>query len=161
MKNKVFTPYHKSGSGFATYRKIRTGFTLIEFLISILIFSIFIYAFTISYFRVTDYWNKVYRGAIFFQKATNILNHLRRDIKNSKSIEVTGGKLFLKIDGDQYSYDFYSGKVRRVKNLGYTNYLSAVGDFDNLILSEQGDLIRIDLQKGKRSLSTMVGSLNE
>lgn len=114
----------------------RKGFTLVELLISLIIFSMLLGSMFYALSVELDFWRRITNAGEKQQIANLVLIRITRDIRSATKILPTSNnyKLLLKIGSDSIEYTFFNRKVRRKKN-SYSAYLTDKEDLQALLFS--------------------------
>ncbi|MEA3494033.1 MAG: type II secretion system protein [Candidatus Margulisiibacteriota bacterium] len=111
----------------------RKGFTLIELIVSLIIFSVFISGLFYSFKVNLGFWEKITGQCEKEQIAGFVLARITRDGRVAKEVLPGSSQhmLRLQIGADIIEYSLYNNKVKRKKN-NYSSYLTDVDDINNL-----------------------------
>lgn len=132
----------------------KSGFTLVELLVSLLIFTILlggiIYAFGVEY----KTWKRIVRAHEIQQIEGAVLLRITRDIRSAS--EVLPGSysklLRLKIDADTFEYSLANKKVKRKKN-NYSSYLTVEEEIQQLEFSyPEEKLVELNMNGRKTNI---------
>lgn len=117
----------------------RQGFTLIELIISLIIFSIFLSGVLYSFNVDLGFWRKTVAQCEKEQITGFVLARITRDIRTAKAVLPGSDRdtLQLQVGTDIIEYSISNNKVKRKKN-NYSSYLTDVDDIKNLSFSFPG-----------------------
>ena len=130
---------------------MKRGFTLVELIVSLLIFSVLLSGIFYALSTELRFWQRVVTVAEKQQIANAVLARMIRDIRGAKEIAPgsNNNKLILKTGSEQIEYSFSAGKVKRKKN-NYSSYLTTKGDIQSLAFSYPASkLVEVQLGSNK------------
>jgi prepilin-type N-terminal cleavage/methylation domain-containing protein len=126
----------------------RKGFTLVELVVALSIFSMLLGI--IYYILGTElsFWKKTVNAAEKIQLSNAVLTRIIRDARNAKEILAGSNQdvLALRIGPDRIEYSMANDKIKRKKN-NYSTYLTDAGEIDGLSFNYPGaKLVEIRLE---------------
>lgn len=131
----------------------RSGFTLIEILISLLILGIILPIFFFSISAYIKNYHKISGKIETIQIAQNILRQISDSVRNAKEIKSVAAQ---KIELDDLTYEFKEQKVKRIKGKG-SAYLTNKGEIEDLAFeSVKPKLVGIYIKTKSFNMETKV-----
>jgi prepilin-type N-terminal cleavage/methylation domain-containing protein len=114
----------------------RKGFTLVEMIVALSIFSMLLGGIFHVLGVEINLWERIVSAAEKQQIANMVLSRAVRDIRAAREILPSSGsqKLLLKVGDDTLEYSLVNGKIRRKKN-NSSSYLTAENDLHFLSFS--------------------------
>ena len=126
----------------------RKGFTLVELIVSLTIFSLLLGSIFYALKIELGIWKRIVGSAEKQQIANMVLSRIVRDIRSAKELlpASTNQKLGLEIGSDTIEYDLLNHKIRRKKN-NYSAYLTTQGELEELSFSyPKANLVEIKVE---------------
>ena len=136
----------------------RTGFTLIELIVSLTIFAMILGSIFYVLGVELKYWKKFVACGEKQQIANMVLARIARDVRGASNIIPSSGSqvLLLSVGGETVEYSLVDKKVRRKKNAS-SSYLTDIGDIKTLsFLYPTSKSVEISLE----NITTSVGMRN-